>query len=65
MVGRMRSACAARIGAKPPRPITRRIVEEVLAVIGGAPAEALHSVLAEVLGERHQDVGHDLVVERG
>jgi hypothetical protein len=65
MIGGMGAACTPRIRAKPSRPVTRRIVKEVFAIIGGASAEALYSVFAEVLGDGHQHIGHDLVVECG
>ena len=64
VVGGVGAAGAARVGTEPPRSVAGCVVEEVVAVDGRARAETLGSMVADLLGERHQDVGDDLLVER-
>ncbi len=64
VVGGVGAAGAARVGTEPPGAVAGHIVEEVLAVAGGAGPESCGAVVAHLLRERHQEVGDCLIVER-
>ena len=63
VVGGVGAAGAAGVRAEPARAVAGGVVVEVVAVARRAATEALRAVVAQLLGQRHEDVGDHLVVE--